>query len=149
MLWRCCETQRNVSAVNKLISFTNYGLFACTLLGINICSEIEIPAWILARDTIGYLYISVGCSTTSKCGSVYVLYIRYMFVYMFVCISSSDCCKKNVSKRLKKLREISFDIANKVRRIVCRYDKDAFYEWIIGINIRFVNQFSFIIAEND
>ena len=40
----------NVSAVNKLISFTNYGLFACTLLGINICSEIEIPAWILARD---------------------------------------------------------------------------------------------------
>ena len=36
------ETQRNVSAVNKLISFTNHGLFACSLLGINICSEINM-----------------------------------------------------------------------------------------------------------
>ena len=26
-----------------LISFTNHGLIACILLGINICSEIEIP----------------------------------------------------------------------------------------------------------
>ena len=30
----------NVSPVNKLISFINHGLIACTLLGINICSKI-------------------------------------------------------------------------------------------------------------
>ena len=42
--------QRNVSPVNKLSSFINHGLIACTLLGINICSKTEIPAWILAHD---------------------------------------------------------------------------------------------------
>ena len=36
----------------KKISFINHGLIACTLLGINIYSKIEIPAWILVRDNI-------------------------------------------------------------------------------------------------
>ena len=44
--------QQNVNPVDKLISSINHGLIARTLLGINICSKIEIPTWILARDVI-------------------------------------------------------------------------------------------------
>ena len=40
ILWRCCETLRNVSPVNKLISFINHGFITCTLPGINISPNI-------------------------------------------------------------------------------------------------------------
>ena len=64
--------QRNVGPVNKLISFINHGLIASTLLGINICSKIEISAWILARDNIEAIlccasnYTLLYCVTTSS-----------------------------------------------------------------------------------
>ena len=46
--------QRNVSPVNKLSSFINHGLITCTLLGIIICSKIEIPTRVLARDKLAF-----------------------------------------------------------------------------------------------
>ena len=46
------DAARRNEALVLLINFISHGLIACTLLGINIFSKIEIPAWILARDNI-------------------------------------------------------------------------------------------------
>ena len=62
----------NSSPVNKLISFINHGLIACTLLGINIYSKIEIPAWFLGRDNTK---VSMWCNELEPLSSIGGLHV--------------------------------------------------------------------------